>query len=288
MGGGLTAVDIVGSGGTILSVFAAGIMSLVMLTNSAARKQVRPRLLMALALTDFMYSLLNILMDVGIIITGVTLNNIAQWPDYLHLLFVLQQLFGSASWLWTALIAEHCAFVAETHPEPNGPDERKRERLIYALWAVVAVLVVTPLQIYTNYAPLKYSVPSAKIFSLLFPLLLIIWVVVSAIRVIYSRIRTSKAEVGYARQISCFVAVFIVCLVPQVCFNATLLRDREPPPSEELALALQEFLPFCNAVIWGLSRSCAVRCLGLCCYGSADAMLNDNHGTHIVFHVYPV
>lgn len=269
--------DAFGFSGTILSLLASGIMSWLLLGDSEARTQVRPRMLMYLAVTDFLYSLTSIIWSINIYANrGISLGDTPLWPASQQGLNFAYQFFGNASWMWTAMISEHIVYVVRTDVLPNSEAEVRRERLYHIAQFLAMVFVFTPCSVYTYWGKDQWfrkghHVGGVGIFQFVFLLVIMLWILGCVCRVMVLRMQQSQTSRSpasklmtdkYVRQMQRFLFAFVTLTVGQLLYVVhVLVLGETASVALRWILRTQFFLPFFNAILWGLSRSCLETCI---------------------------
>jgi hypothetical protein len=91
--------------GDVLSICAVSSMAFILLSDPDARNQVRPRMLIMLAVIDLMYSAASLALDIAFFVDpAVGGVDFFIFPLYAQIVLFLQQLFGLSAYFWTALI----------------------------------------------------------------------------------------------------------------------------------------------------------------------------------------
>jgi hypothetical protein len=171
-------------------------------------------------------------------------------------------------------------YVIYHSPEVDGDEEREQERWYYRIWIPVIVLFIVG-SVATHSAPGQQfnpvgnhaSVAAGAAFTLVSQFPVVISAIACLVYVLVARNDNahSKAAAQYTTQMLLFIVALLVGTLPAIPFNVVLLSGGS---SEVLFLlvTLQFYLPFANALVWGLSKTCLLRCLGFCCYGSGDGL----------------
>jgi hypothetical protein len=127
--------------GSLLSFVGAGAVFTVLVHDRDARRQVRPRLLLSLAGMDTVAALVSIIFNVLYFVDPNTLANRLSWPTSSHVFGFIVVTFQVASWIWTAMIAEHVAMVVMIPSTiDNTVAEANREKIYWSVWCLAMVI----------------------------------------------------------------------------------------------------------------------------------------------------
>lgn len=97
--------SVFGVAGDVLSLCAVSSMAFILLSDPDARSQVRPRMLLMLAMLDIVYSSVSLALDVAFFVDpAVSAQDFQAFPLYAQIILFLQQLFALSAYFWTALI----------------------------------------------------------------------------------------------------------------------------------------------------------------------------------------
>lgn len=213
-----------------------------------------------------------------------------------HIFHVLSFSYCSDTCYVFCLCSTSIVFVVKTNASPNTDEEIIREKIYRAIWATFFVVAV-PVISYALWGPGQFfdEVGGDLMAGVIFVVclsLFTLWSILCFVRIFCSYLRNEGAEnaKAYAKQMMWYNVVFILLVFPEVVYaSVAYLQSPNHEASRngtgtgadnsngstdtihihmslQLTLFLQQYVPLANAIIWGLSKTCAVKCLGLWCF----------------------